>query len=52
MPEYESVHKMCTNRPPAARFDGYDEVGFGPVLVGSIPAPVFRLMLVGEKLLV
>ncbi len=38
VPEYESAHKMCTNRPPATRFDGYDEVGFGPVLVGSTPA--------------
>ncbi len=36
MPENESVHKMCTNRPPATRFDGYDEVGFGPLLVDFI----------------
>jgi hypothetical protein len=42
VPEYESAHKMCTNRPPATRFDGYDEVGFGPVLVGATPAPVLR----------
>jgi hypothetical protein len=42
VPDYESVHKMCTKRPPAMRFDIYDEVGFGPVLVGSIPTPVLR----------
>ncbi len=26
--------------PPATWFDGYDKVGFGPVLVGATPAPV------------
>ncbi len=35
---------MCAqdvhDRPPATWFDGYDEVGFGPVLVGATPAPV------------
>ncbi len=36
--------KMCAqdvhDRPLATWFDGYDEVGFGPVLVGATPAPV------------
>ena len=41
VPEYERVHKMCTNHPLATRFDGYDKVGFGPVfLLRTIPAPV------------
>jgi hypothetical protein len=38
--------KMCAQDvhdfPPATWFDGYAEVGFGPVLVGATPAPVLR----------
>jgi hypothetical protein len=30
------------DRPPAKWFDGYNKVGFGPVLVGATPAPVLR----------
>ena len=37
-----AVHMMCTNRPPNNVVRWYDEVGFGPIFIGTTPAPVLR----------